>query len=224
MDAVDGVSPGTGPTPGSEAVALGVPGPGVPGPGVPAPGVPAPSVPAPSVGGTGTTWGSGIVIRFDPVKGYGFVTPDGGGDDVFVHVNSVAGDKQELTLGARVDYEAMTTDRGIKALVIRVRPGGLTSRLGPLPPAPASTPAPVPAPASTQAPVPAPPPGSAQAPAQGPAQVADDELCDVLSERDFLTVTTEVLLANVPDLTAAQVLGVRQQMLALARRHSWVDG
>jgi cold shock protein len=123
-------------------------------------------------------------------------------------VNSVAGDKQELTLGARVDYEAMTTDRGIKALVIRVRPGGLTSRLGPLPPAP----------------VPAPPPGSAQAPAQGPAQVADDELCDVLSERDFLTVTTEVLLANVPDLTAAQVLGVRQQMLALARRHSWVDG
>jgi cold shock protein len=188
---MDGLSPGTDPT-GSETAA--------------------PDVPGPSASAPGTTWGTGVVIRFDPIKGYGFVTPDGGGDDVFVHVNSVAGDKQELTLGARVDYEAMTTDRGVKALVIRVRPGGPTSRLGPHAAVPATSP--------VQTPAEAPAPGHSPA----PPQVADEELCDVLSERDFLTVTTEVLLANVPDLTAAQVLGVRQQMLALARRHSWVDG
>jgi hypothetical protein len=51
----------------------------------------------------------------------------------------------------------------------------------------------------------------------------DDGLCDVLSERSFLTETSEILLTSVPDLTAAQIVEIRRQMVVLARRHGWLD-
>ena len=51
---------------------------------------------------------TGIVKWFNPTKGYGFIQPDGGGKDVFVHVSAVekAG-LGSLNEGAKVSYEVV---------------------------------------------------------------------------------------------------------------------
>ncbi|MGY3621561.1 cold-shock protein [Bradyrhizobium sp. USDA 10063] len=48
----------------------------------------------------------GIVTWFNPTKGYGFIKPDDGGPDVFVHISAVekAG-YTSLAEGARISYE-----------------------------------------------------------------------------------------------------------------------
>jgi CspA family cold shock protein len=54
----------------------------------------------------------GIVKWFNATKGYGFIQPDDGGKDVFVHISAVekAG-FNSLAEGAKVSYE-IVTDRG----------------------------------------------------------------------------------------------------------------
>ena len=55
---------------------------------------------------------TGIVKWFNPTKGYGFIQPDSGGKDVFVHISAVerAG-FTGLVEGAKISYEVVT-DRG----------------------------------------------------------------------------------------------------------------
>ena len=57
----------------------------------------------------------GTVKWFNPTKGYGFITPDEGGKDVFVHISAVqqAG-LQGLNEGQKVAYE-LATSRGKQA-------------------------------------------------------------------------------------------------------------
>ncbi len=63
---------------------------------------------------------TGKVVRFDELRGYGFVAPDDGGDDVFVHVNDLDSDKHLLAPGVRVEYVAEHGNRGVKAGRVRI--------------------------------------------------------------------------------------------------------
>ena len=50
---------------------------------------------------------SGTVKWFNDSKGYGFITPDEGTKDLFVHHSNIAGEGfKTLAEGARVEYEA----------------------------------------------------------------------------------------------------------------------
>jgi len=64
---------------------------------------------------------TGIVKWYNPTKGYGFVQPENGGDDVFVHISAVerAG-WESLTEGQRVSYE-LETRRG-KTSAVNLQP------------------------------------------------------------------------------------------------------
>ncbi len=55
---------------------------------------------------------TGTVKWFNPTKGYGFIQPQSGGKDVFVHISALerAG-LSTLNEGATVDYE-IVSDRG----------------------------------------------------------------------------------------------------------------
>lgn len=57
----------------------------------------------------------GTVKWFNSTKGYGFIAPEGGGKDVFVHISAVeAAGMGSLNEGQRVSYDVVT-DRGKQA-------------------------------------------------------------------------------------------------------------
>lgn len=55
---------------------------------------------------------NGTVKWFDPTKGFGFISPDSGGMDVFVHISAVerAG-LRTLAEGQKVSYEVVVDQR-----------------------------------------------------------------------------------------------------------------
>ena len=56
---------------------------------------------------------TGIVKFYNEQKGYGFITPDDGGKDVFVHVTAVEQSGiRGLNEGARVSFETEPDKRG----------------------------------------------------------------------------------------------------------------
>ncbi|MFZ1812870.1 MAG: cold-shock protein [Rhizobiaceae bacterium] len=59
---------------------------------------------------------TGTVKWFNTQKGYGFIQPDAGGPDVFVHISAVerAGMRQ-LDEGQKISYEILTDRRTGKA-------------------------------------------------------------------------------------------------------------
>lgn len=59
---------------------------------------------------------TGTVKWFNDAKGYGFIAPDEGTKDLFVHFSNVAGEGfKTLTEGARVEYEAREGTKGPEA-------------------------------------------------------------------------------------------------------------
>ncbi len=61
---------------------------------------------------------NGIVKWFNPTKGYGFIAPDSGGKDIFVHISAVqkAG-LRSLNEGQRVGFEVEQQQNGRTAAV-----------------------------------------------------------------------------------------------------------
>jgi CspA family cold shock protein len=58
----------------------------------------------------------GTVKWFSDDKGYGFITPEEGGEDLFVHHSGIAGDGyKSLDEGAKVSYEATQGKKGMQA-------------------------------------------------------------------------------------------------------------
>ena len=60
---------------------------------------------------------NGTVKFFNDAKGFGFITPEDGSKDVFVHANSLI---DEIREGDKVSYEVEESEKGLNAIDVRV--------------------------------------------------------------------------------------------------------
>jgi cold shock protein len=59
----------------------------------------------------------GIVKFFNNTKGFGFITPDEGGKDVFVHQTGLT---EEIREGDKVSYDVQDGQKGLNAVNVKV--------------------------------------------------------------------------------------------------------
>ncbi len=59
----------------------------------------------------------GTVKFFNETKGFGFITPIGGGQDVFVHVSGL---KDQIRENDRVSFEVQNGKKGLNAVNVKV--------------------------------------------------------------------------------------------------------
>ena len=63
---------------------------------------------------------TGTVKWFSDQKGFGFITPDEGTKDLFVHQSGIVGDGyKSLSEGAKVSYDSEPGDKGPRAVNVQ---------------------------------------------------------------------------------------------------------
>ena len=60
---------------------------------------------------------NGTVKFFNKPRGFGFITPDDGGKDVFVHKSDLV---DEITEGDKVSYDVEESEKGLNAINVKV--------------------------------------------------------------------------------------------------------
>ena len=60
---------------------------------------------------------TGTVKFFNDSKGYGFITPEEGGKDIFVHANGLI---DEIREGDTVSYEVEEGNKGLNAVDVQI--------------------------------------------------------------------------------------------------------
>lgn len=76
---------------------------------------------------------SGTVKWFNNAKGYGFIVPESGGEDVFVHYSTIDGNGfKTLKEGQAVQYEASESPRGVQTTRVMGEDGELHQTAAPM--------------------------------------------------------------------------------------------
>ena len=69
---------------------------------------------------SGFSMATGSVKWFNGEKGFGFITQDGGGPDVFVHFSAISGTGyRNLEEGQKVEFETNQGPKGLQAANVR---------------------------------------------------------------------------------------------------------
>ncbi|MFD0419310.1 cold-shock protein [Streptomyces sp. NPDC127108] len=135
---------------------------------------------------------AGKVLRFDEVRGYGFIVPEVGDEDVFMHANDLVDEKYLYQEGSQVEFFLEMGEKGPKASNIRLVHQSTSHQL---------------------------PRGGL---ATRPAAAAADGERTVSAADAFSQELTEALLDSVGSLTGDQIKRVRACVLDLAQARGWV--
>ncbi|MFI8848823.1 cold shock domain-containing protein [Streptomyces sp. 891-h] len=148
---------------------------------------------------------AGRVVRFDGARGYGFIAPDHGGEDVFLHANDLMMPESFVHTGVAVEFEIEDGDRGLKASSVRLleRPESPSFE----------SPAALGGHASRRHPV----------SRHEDGDDGEDPMCDVLSVTEYTRAVTELLLEAAPGLTGAQILDIRRRLVQFGKSHGWAE-
>ena len=66
----------------------------------------------------------GTVKWFNDAKGFGFITPQDGGEDVFVHFTAIMGEGfRSLAQGQPVEYQVVQGEKGLQAREVQAVAG-----------------------------------------------------------------------------------------------------
>ncbi|MFD9053319.1 cold-shock protein [Streptomyces zaomyceticus] len=143
---------------------------------------------------------TGKVLKFDDVRGYGFICPHDGGEDVFMHANDLLEDEALYQSGQGVEFMLVQGEKGPKASQVRVarepRTNGSIT-------------------------------GQAERPVIPAERVVAEGKPTGITPRAMATFRvdlTEVILEADGSLTGHQIRQVRARVLELVRAQGWVTG